>query len=280
MFVSDYDENIIDEVSGYRWPLFALAVLWNIFPVELASLCYRFDYTRFVKKQGLSLTTDPSRGESGVPSLTHDMLPDSTSREKEESSSTGPIHLPHDAPDAFYSRLAGSPPPYADNDVSLESGSRTSIATPDTQEISTPLPSSIALPTRVPFPAFLTALAAYFLSTLFLSTLFFFSLPYFPSSSTATTAASASPLITSASDLDEPGCWDRRDEALKYLVPLLPLVTLPLTTFAVPLGLVFATMGEEGEDEEAVKELWKYEETWRAPVPKQVVCEADSSAIQ
>ena len=29
-----------------RWPLFALAVLWNVFPVELIALCYRLDYSK------------------------------------------------------------------------------------------------------------------------------------------------------------------------------------------------------------------------------------------
>ncbi|THH04077.1 hypothetical protein EW145_g5789, partial [Phellinidium pouzarii] len=31
-------------VAATRWPLFALTVLWNIFPTELAALCFRFDY--------------------------------------------------------------------------------------------------------------------------------------------------------------------------------------------------------------------------------------------
>ncbi|KAL5478514.1 hypothetical protein ACEPAI_2698 [Sanghuangporus weigelae] len=299
----DYDEGAIDDVRGYRWPLFALAVLWNIFPVELITLCYRFDYTRFVKKQGLafSLGLDSGMGVGETerqPSLTHDMLlfnPDSAAsveKKKSVDAAVGPIYLDPDAPDAFYSYLAVSPSPYSDANAPRGPNPRSTTSTSSSvlptapQEIgtSTPLPSSLSLQTqsRIPFPAFLTSLTAYIISTLFLSLLFYLSFPFDSPSSyvTPTSLTSALPSSSTTALLrvsgGEEGCWTRRDEALKYLAPLLPLITLPLMTFAVPLGLIFASANADDEDEEAVKELWRYEETWRAPAAKRTVHEVSS----
>ncbi|KAL5520859.1 hypothetical protein ACEPAF_2862 [Sanghuangporus sanghuang] len=298
----EYDEGVIDDVRGYRWPLFALAVLWNIFPVELITLCYRFDYTRFVKRQGLGFGLGLGSGVGAVeterqPSLTHDMLlfnPDSAiSREKQSMDVVvGPIYLDPDAPDAFYSRPAVSPPPYPDTDTSPETDPRSTMSTspsvlptaPQETGTTTPLPSSLSLhaQTRIPFPAFLISLTAYIISTLFLSLLFYLSFTSDSSSSCVTPTSLTSALPSSSTTSlfrvtgEEERCWTRRDEALKYLAPLLPLITLPIMTFAVPLGLVFASANADGEDEEAIKELWRYEETWRAPTAKRAVREASS----
>ncbi|KAL5497792.1 hypothetical protein ACEPAH_2723 [Sanghuangporus vaninii] len=312
----EYDEGVIDDVRGYRWPLFALAVLWNIFPVELITLCYRFDYTRFVKRQGLGfglgldsgvdvgvgvgVGVGVSAGETGrQPSLTHDMLlfnPDSVSSREKKSMDVGvgPIYLDPDAPDAFYSRLAVCPPPYSDTDTSDETDPRSTMSTsssvlptaPQETGTTTPLPSSLSLhtQTRIPFPAYLTSLTAYIISTLFLSLLFYLSFPSDPSSSCVTPTSLPSALALASSSTtsllrvsgEEERCWTRRDEALKYLAPLLPLVTLPIMAFAVPLGLIFASANADSEDEAAIKELWRYEETWRAPTAKRAVREVSS----
>ncbi|KAL5514633.1 hypothetical protein ACEPAG_1949 [Sanghuangporus baumii] len=298
----EYDEAVIDDVRGYRWPLFALAVLWNIFPVELITLCYRFDYTRFIKRQGLGFSLGLDSGMSvseteRQPSLTHDMLlfnPESAASAEKKSLDTivGPIYLDPDAPDAFYSHLAVSPLPYSDIGTSRGTDPRSAISTsssvlpttPRETGISTPLPSSLSLQTqsRIPFPAFLTSLTAYIISTLFLSLLFYLSFPFDSPSSCVTPTSFTSTLPSSSTTAllrisgGEEGCWTRRDEALKYLAPLLPLITLPLITFTVPLGLVFASANADCEDEEAVKELWRYEETWRAPAAKRTTPEVSS----
>ncbi|EJD01842.1 uncharacterized protein FOMMEDRAFT_28998 [Fomitiporia mediterranea MF3/22] len=258
-----------DDSIGYRWPLFALSVLWNIFPVELITLCCRFDYACCSAAAALPLSlAQPQRSDiesseeaefvngntaieagevdknwiaEGGQTLTHDMLPVyAPPRERTKSiGGVGPIFLSPEAPDSFYAHLSSPMIASEDTNSNMSKTAKVLKASSTIGQEGTPLPTSLAHSlthstsmhpqhqTHLAFPTFISSLLAYLMSTLLFSVLFYLAIEY------------------------------RSEEALKCLAPLFPLVTLPLTTFAVPLGLLLCSDYRGG-----FLDLWGYEEVW------------------
>lgn len=242
---------VSEAIEANHWPLFALTVLWNVFPVELITLCYRFDYTRAKERTELALSVlssnanagqrrrnglDIEREEKQEAPLGHDML-----LGRSKVSGVGPIFLGPNDRDSFYT---SSYTPFKDEDDSTETGLAKPLLPYTTQDTTssesgeeedegqdgTPLPTSLRLPhTRTPFPY--TALTI--LTFLFVSLISLY--------------------LLSHVSLWCPHWFARGGSLVWYGAPLLPLVTFPIMVLAV----FVARGGEAGE-------IWRYKEVWGA----------------
>lgn len=123
--------------SETHYPLLALAVLWNIFPTELAALCFRVDFARYMSRRA---------GEPVVPAV---------QEEDRYEDKVGPIYLSGEDSLSVYSAFRGAP-------LAMNAA----VASSEPESELTPVPRR--LPSFAPRPLFFTSVTTQLLTSLFL----------------------------------------------------------------------------------------------------------------
>lgn len=91
-----------------KWPLFILSVLWSVFPADLISLCYRYDYHWHVADTFLNSAPEAAQDEDDIPdNASASFLNLSPAKDREQLmspplSASSTATLTHQPPNVFY----------------------------------------------------------------------------------------------------------------------------------------------------------------------------------